>query len=188
MLKRREATGRKERDRGRTAIVIGYSYSERMEPEATRILVAVNESSLKGYPHPSISSRTAFEWTLAKIIRSNTAGFMLLFLHVQVPDEDGQRFRFSSFFFPSSAIFLASFFFRPIPNYMLLSRVFSCCWGDGMRSRKLRIFPVSGTIIKCLGLLPAILLPFLLQSLISFTHSIGATALVFFAEALSIFF
>ncbi|KAG1342773.1 universal stress protein A-like protein [Cocos nucifera] len=60
-----------------------------MEAEATRILIGVNESSLKGYPHPSISSRTAFEWTLAKIIRSNTAGFMLLFLHVQIPDEDG---------------------------------------------------------------------------------------------------
>ncbi|OAY69543.1 universal stress protein A-like protein [Ananas comosus] len=59
-----------------------------MEGEATRIMVGVNESSLKGYPHPSISSRTAFEWTLAKIVRSNAPGFKLLFLHVQVPDED----------------------------------------------------------------------------------------------------
>ncbi|PKA58744.1 Universal stress protein A-like protein [Apostasia shenzhenica] len=60
--------------------------SESSEP--TRIMVAVNESSVKGYPHPSISSRTAFEWTLAKLVRSNAAGFHLLFLHVQVPDED----------------------------------------------------------------------------------------------------
>ncbi|XP_078431052.1 universal stress protein A-like protein [Wolffia australiana] len=59
-----------------------------MEDEPTRILVAVNESSIKGYPHASISSRSAFEWTVEKIVRSNTSGFFLLFLHVQVPDED----------------------------------------------------------------------------------------------------
>ncbi|KAL0920840.1 hypothetical protein M5K25_010011 [Dendrobium thyrsiflorum] len=57
-------------------------------PEPTRIMMAVNESSIKGYPHASISSRTAFEWTVAKLVRSNAAGFRLLFLHVQVPDED----------------------------------------------------------------------------------------------------
>ncbi|XP_073281211.1 universal stress protein A-like protein [Primulina huaijiensis] len=61
--------------------------SESSEP--TRILVAVNQSTLKGYPHASISSKGAFEWTLHKIIRSNTCGFKLLILHVQVPDEDG---------------------------------------------------------------------------------------------------
>ncbi|XAR58199.1 hypothetical protein NMG60_11026612 [Bertholletia excelsa] len=49
----------------------------------------MNESTIKGYPHPSISSKGAFEWTLKKIVRSNTSGFKLLFLHVQVPDEDG---------------------------------------------------------------------------------------------------
>lgn len=60
-----------------------------MEGEATRVMVAVNESTIKGYPHASISSKGAFEWTLNKIVRSNTSGFKLLFLHVQVPDEDG---------------------------------------------------------------------------------------------------
>ncbi|XP_021298953.1 universal stress protein A-like protein [Herrania umbratica] len=59
------------------------------EATATRIMLAVNESTIKGYPHASISSRGAFEWTLQKIVRSNTSGFKLLFLHVQVPDEDG---------------------------------------------------------------------------------------------------
>ncbi|KAJ4769157.1 Adenine nucleotide alpha hydrolases-like superfamily protein [Rhynchospora pubera] len=57
--------------------------------DPTKVMVAVNESSLKGYPHPSISSRSAFEWTLSKLVRSNFSGFKLLFLHVQVPDEDG---------------------------------------------------------------------------------------------------
>ncbi|XP_010243048.1 PREDICTED: universal stress protein A-like protein [Nelumbo nucifera] len=60
-----------------------------VESEPTRIMLAVNESSIKGYPHASISSRGAFEWTLQKIVRSNISGFKLLFLHVQVPDEDG---------------------------------------------------------------------------------------------------
>lgn len=60
-----------------------------MAGEATRVMVAVNESTIKGYPHASISSKGAFEWTLNKIVRSNTSGFKLLFLHVQVPDEDG---------------------------------------------------------------------------------------------------
>ncbi|KAK4392983.1 Universal stress protein A-like protein [Sesamum angolense] len=57
--------------------------------DPTRILVAVNQSTIKGYPHASISRSGAFEWTVKKIIRSNTSGFKLLFLHVQVPDEDG---------------------------------------------------------------------------------------------------
>ncbi|KAL8545818.1 hypothetical protein ACS0TY_005804 [Phlomoides rotata] len=57
--------------------------------EPTRIMLAVNESSIKGYPHASISCIGAFDWTLKKIVRSNTSGFKLLFLHVQVPDEDG---------------------------------------------------------------------------------------------------
>jgi hypothetical protein len=55
----------------------------------TRVMMAVNESSLKGHLHPSISCRAAFDWTLSKLIHSNTVGFQLLFLHVQVPDEDG---------------------------------------------------------------------------------------------------
>nr|XP_043614232.1 universal stress protein A-like protein isoform X1 [Erigeron canadensis] len=62
---------------------------ERVDSEMTRIMLGVNESSMKGYPNASISSKSAFEWTLNKIIRSNTSGFKLLFLHVQVPDEDG---------------------------------------------------------------------------------------------------
>ncbi|KAK9067930.1 hypothetical protein SSX86_012041 [Deinandra increscens subsp. villosa] len=57
--------------------------------DVTRIMLGVNESSIKGYPHASISSKSAFDWTLNKIIRSNTAGFKLLFLQVQVPDDDG---------------------------------------------------------------------------------------------------
>ncbi|KAL0540831.1 hypothetical protein IC582_020846 [Cucumis melo] len=60
-----------------------------MEEEPTRIMLAVNQSTIKGYPHPSISSKRAFEWTLQKIVRSNTSGFKFLFLHVLVPDEDG---------------------------------------------------------------------------------------------------
>lgn len=60
-----------------------------MEGAPTRVMVAVNESTINGYPHPSISSRGAFEWILQKIVRSSTSGFKLLFLHVQVPDEDG---------------------------------------------------------------------------------------------------
>lgn len=61
-----------------------------MGEEATRVMIGVNESSLKGYPHPSISSKGAFDWTVSKIIRNNVSAFHLLFLHVQVPDEDGQ--------------------------------------------------------------------------------------------------
>ncbi|XP_043687169.1 universal stress protein A-like protein isoform X2 [Telopea speciosissima] len=64
---------------------------EGVESEPTRIMIAVNGSSIKGYPHPSISSRYAFDWTLQKIVRSNFSGFKLLFLHVQVPDEDDFR-------------------------------------------------------------------------------------------------
>ncbi|KAI9176724.1 hypothetical protein LWI28_006408 [Acer negundo] len=60
-----------------------------MESEPTRVLLAVSESTISGYPHASISSRGAFEWTIQKIVRSNTSGFRLHFLHVQVPDEDG---------------------------------------------------------------------------------------------------
>ncbi|KAM7279957.1 hypothetical protein ACFE04_007091 [Oxalis oulophora] len=57
--------------------------------ESTRVMIAVNESTMKGYPHPSISSKGAFEWILNKIVRNNVSGFKLLILHVQVPDEDG---------------------------------------------------------------------------------------------------
>uniref|UniRef100_A0A7N0VFA3 UspA domain-containing protein n=1 Tax=Kalanchoe fedtschenkoi TaxID=63787 RepID=A0A7N0VFA3_KALFE len=60
-----------------------------MAEQPTRLMVAVNESTLKGYPHASISCRGAFEWALKKIVRDNVAGFKLLVLHVQVPDEDG---------------------------------------------------------------------------------------------------
>ena len=57
--------------------------------EPTRVMIGVNQSNIKGYPHVSISSQRAFEWTLQKIVRDNITGFKLLFLHVQVPDEDG---------------------------------------------------------------------------------------------------
>ncbi|KAF5203404.1 Universal stress protein a-like protein [Thalictrum thalictroides] len=67
----------------------GASASARVESDPTRIMMAVNQSTIKGYPHASISSKGAFEWTLEKIIRTNTTGFKLLFLHVQVPDQDG---------------------------------------------------------------------------------------------------
>ena len=60
--------------------------------EITRVLMGVNQSSMKGYPHASISSQRAFEWTLQKIVRDNISGFKLLLLHVQVPDEDGSFF------------------------------------------------------------------------------------------------
>ena len=66
------------------------------EAEPTRIMLGVNESNIiKGYPHASISSKGAFEWTIEKIVRNNTSGFTLLFLHVQVPDEDGDLSLFS---------------------------------------------------------------------------------------------
>ncbi|WOG96430.1 hypothetical protein DCAR_0415765 [Daucus carota subsp. sativus] len=64
------------------------SASASSEPP-TRVMMGVNESTIRGYPHASISSKGAFEWTLNKIIRNNFSGFKLLFLHVQVPDEDG---------------------------------------------------------------------------------------------------
>ncbi|KAA3459392.1 universal stress protein A-like protein [Gossypium australe] len=75
---------------------------ETTEPDAnvTRIMLAVNESSIKGYPHASISSRGAFEWTIQKIVRSNTSGFKLLFLHVQAPHEDGFEDMDSIYAFP----------------------------------------------------------------------------------------
>ncbi|GLT63430.1 hypothetical protein SLA2020_359950 [Shorea laevis] len=46
-----------------------------MESKPTRIMVAVNESAIKGYQHASISSRGTFDWTLGKIVGSNTTGF-----------------------------------------------------------------------------------------------------------------
>ncbi|KAL8153869.1 hypothetical protein V2J09_011629 [Rumex salicifolius] len=57
--------------------------------QSTRVMIGINESSINGYPHPSISSHRAFVWTLQKIVRNNPSGFKLLFVHVQVSDEDG---------------------------------------------------------------------------------------------------
>eukprot|EP00268_Persea_americana_P053675 TRINITY_DN61001_c0_g1_i1.p1 TRINITY_DN61001_c0_g1~~TRINITY_DN61001_c0_g1_i1.p1 ORF type:complete len:196 (+),score=44.29 TRINITY_DN61001_c0_g1_i1:92-679(+) len=70
------------------------SSSLALASDPTRILLGVNESSLKGYPNASISCRNAFDWTMQKIVRSNTNDFKLLFLHVHVPDdnEDGAGF------------------------------------------------------------------------------------------------
>lgn len=76
-----------------------------MAEEVTRVMVAVNESSMKGYPHPSISSKGAFEWTINKIVRNNVSAFNLLFLHVQVPDEDGSLFL--SFLFNCSLLIVS---------------------------------------------------------------------------------
>ncbi|KAF6157395.1 hypothetical protein GIB67_004333 [Kingdonia uniflora] len=59
------------------------------EVSRTRIMVAVNESSMKGYPHASISSEGAFQWTLEKIVHYNPNGFKILLLHVQFPPGDG---------------------------------------------------------------------------------------------------
>lgn len=55
----------------------------------TRILLPVSQSSIKGYPNPSISSMTAFRWLVDKLIHpASRPKFKLLILHVQVPDED----------------------------------------------------------------------------------------------------
>ncbi|MCO5562469.1 hypothetical protein L7F22_016096 [Adiantum nelumboides] len=55
----------------------------------TRILLAVSQSSIQGYPHPSISSRSAFHWLVDKLIPpASRPKYKLLILHVQVPDED----------------------------------------------------------------------------------------------------
>lgn len=63
---------------------------EAEEDIPTKILICVNESSIKGYPHPSLSSVDAFEWTLKKLVKRSCAHlFKLCFLHVEVPDEDG---------------------------------------------------------------------------------------------------
>ncbi|KAK0581352.1 hypothetical protein LWI29_012766 [Acer saccharum] len=56
-----------------------------MESKPTRVLLAVSESKIRGYPYALIRSRGAFEWTIRKIVRSNTSGFRLHFLHVQDP-------------------------------------------------------------------------------------------------------
>jgi hypothetical protein len=56
----------------------------------TTVLVAVSQSS-KGYPHPSISSRHAFDWILKNITKPCCKqDYKLLILHVQVPDSDGE--------------------------------------------------------------------------------------------------
>lgn len=83
----------------------------------TRVMMGVNESTIKGYPHPSISSKGAFEWTLKKIIRSNTSGFKLLFLHVQVPDEDG-----------SLSLFLVFYLYSNPQAYVLFPDVCVCLY------------------------------------------------------------
>ena len=92
--------GIRRRRKERAGLGLSDSVSEMAErSEATRIMVAVNESSMKGYPHPSISSKGAFEWTMKKIVRDNLTAFNLLFLHVQVPDEDGASLSLSLYFF-----------------------------------------------------------------------------------------
>jgi len=94
-----------------------------MGEEATRVMIGVNESSLKGYPHPSISSKGAFDWTVSKIIRNNVSAFHLLFLHVQVPDEDGQflSFSYSFFFFFNFMLFYEMTYCRDISDRRCVS-------------------------------------------------------------------
>eukprot|EP00249_Psilotum_nudum_P002962 c16264_g1_i2 orf=533-1000(-) len=63
--------------------------AESSQEPVTRVLVAVNQSSVKGYPCPSLSSNGAFNWILSKLIRPCCRQrYKLLILHVQVPDED----------------------------------------------------------------------------------------------------
>lgn len=60
------------------------------EDNPTKVLICVNQSSIKGYPHPSLSSVDAFEWTLKKLVKKSCRHlFKLCFLHVEVKDEDG---------------------------------------------------------------------------------------------------
>lgn len=60
--------------------------------EPTKLILEVSKSTIKGYPHASISSKRSFEWTLQKTIRSNTLTFKFLFLHVQIMGDDDYRF------------------------------------------------------------------------------------------------
>ncbi|CAN8269783.1 unnamed protein product [Cochlearia groenlandica] len=59
-----------------------------MEMDPTRVMIAVSDSKVKKHNEPSISSKRAFEWTIEKMVRSNKLDFKILFLHVQVPDDD----------------------------------------------------------------------------------------------------
>ncbi|CAN1182202.1 Universal stress protein A-like protein [Linum perenne] len=67
----------------------------KMEGKPIQIMLAVNESNiLKSQPHggyipASISCRFAFEWTLRKIIRSNTDDFKIIFITVVVSRHQG---------------------------------------------------------------------------------------------------
>lgn len=70
-------------------IATASSPSEGANDTPTRILIAVNQSSIKGYPNPSISSLAAFNWLTQTLIPTAARpNFKLLILHVQVPDED----------------------------------------------------------------------------------------------------
>uniref|UniRef100_A0A0D6R6K2 UspA domain-containing protein n=1 Tax=Araucaria cunninghamii TaxID=56994 RepID=A0A0D6R6K2_ARACU len=63
---------------------------EGAEDSPTKIMIAVSQSSVKGYPHASLSSINAFHWTLKKLVKTCCKHlFKLQFLHVSVPDEDG---------------------------------------------------------------------------------------------------
>lgn len=66
----------------------------------TMIMMGVNQSTTKGYPHPSISSRTAFQWVLEKIVKSNVTGFKIYIVHVQVPDVNGNKLLYQLFHSP----------------------------------------------------------------------------------------
>ncbi|XP_039014345.1 universal stress protein A-like protein [Hibiscus syriacus] len=48
----------------------------------TRIMLAVDVSTMVGYPIACISSLGAFKWAIQKIVRSNVSDFELLLLHV----------------------------------------------------------------------------------------------------------
>ena len=58
---------------------------EKETEQITRILMAVSHSTIKGYPHASISSTRAFEFVLKKIVLSDRSRFKVVLLHVQEP-------------------------------------------------------------------------------------------------------
>lgn len=86
----REAKERREFKKSMSMDEIQVQVEPEAEDSPTKVLICVNQSSIKGYPYPSLSCVDAFEWTLKKLVkRSSKHLFKLCFLHVEVPDEDG---------------------------------------------------------------------------------------------------
>eukprot|EP00252_Welwitschia_mirabilis_P016047 TRINITY_DN35503_c0_g1_i1.p1 TRINITY_DN35503_c0_g1~~TRINITY_DN35503_c0_g1_i1.p1 ORF type:complete len:213 (-),score=28.78 TRINITY_DN35503_c0_g1_i1:175-813(-) len=98
----------------------------------TLVMIAVNQSSVKGYPHPSISSSQAFRWTLNKLVRSrNSRDFKVLILHVQVHDEDGFNDVDSIFATPED--FENIKHRERISGFHLLEYFVKCCYEEGVQ-------------------------------------------------------